>query len=172
MDSGTPNLPSPPNSARRISGRSIARISRMIQNASTAAARRDAATSELTEAAIRESELRAREVAQAAQRLRTEVFLAATESAIRGSQRVNRMDEARSLLGLMFGRIHGHRRLGTLSALTNVDDRYVQDEKRQIRMQIEATSTTKLAPKLNETELIQSLVCSERLETAWLDTAN
>lgn len=36
---------------------------------------------------------------------------------------------------------------------------WIQDEKKQIRMQIEATSTAKLAPKLNETELIQKLVC-------------
>ena len=38
---------------------------------------------------------------------------------------------------------------------------WIQDEKKQIRMQIEATSTSKLAPKMNETELIQKLVCHE-----------
>ena len=34
-----------------------------------------------------------------------------------------------------------------------------QQEKKHIRQEIEATSTAKLAPPLNETELIQSLVC-------------
>ena len=34
-----------------------------------------------------------------------------------------------------------------------------QQERKQIRQQIEMTSTVKLAPPLSETDLIQSLVC-------------
>jgi hypothetical protein len=40
---------------------------------------------------------------------------------------------------------------------------WIQAEKNHIRMQIEATSTAKLAPKMNETELIQKLVCNEKV---------
>jgi hypothetical protein len=35
-----------------------------------------------------------------------------------------------------------------------------QDEQKQIRTQIEAASTSTLAPKMSETELIQKLVCN------------
>lgn len=54
-------------------------------------------------------------------------------------------------------------RLSIISTRTNADT-CKQDEKKQIRMQIEATSTAKLAPKLNETELIQQLVCHKQQE--------
>ncbi|KAG0646060.1 Ran-binding 9 [Hyphodiscus hymeniophilus] len=46
-----------------------------------------------------------------------------------------------------------------------------QDEKKQIRMQIEATSTAKLAPKLNETELIQKLVLQFLQHDGYVETA-
>jgi hypothetical protein len=137
----------------------------MIQNASAAAAAREAAISELREAAIQESEQRVQEAAQAARILRTRYLLEATDSASRESQQTGRLDQARYMLGLLFDPSHRHHRLSTISTWTDISERFVQDEKRQIRMQIEATSTAKLAPKLNETELIQSLVCSEQMKS-------
>ena len=44
------------------------------------------------------------------------------------------------------------------SLVSQTDMLWKQDEMKQIRMRIESTSTAKLAPKLNETELIQELV--------------
>jgi len=46
-----------------------------------------------------------------------------------------------------------------------------QNERRQIRQQIEATSTAKLAPPLNETELIQSLVLQFLTHDGYIETA-
>lgn len=50
-------------------------------------------------------------------------------------------------------------------------DGMMMEEKKRVRQQIEATSTTKLAPPLNETELIQSLVLQFLTHDGYVETA-
>jgi hypothetical protein len=83
-------------------------------------------------------------------------------------QRGSPSEEARNRRLEQLGR-HGER-LQTLAStirdlhllVSRTNSLWMQDEKKLIRMQIEATNTVKLAPKLNETELIQKLVCNEQ----------
>ena len=83
-------------------------------------------------------------------------------------QRRSPSEEARNRRLEQLGR-HGER-LETLAStirdlqllVSRTNSLWMQDEKKLIRMQIEATNTIKLAPKLNETELIQKLVCNKQ----------
>jgi hypothetical protein len=128
----SPSMDSDPNPR----GFRIAQIPQTIQNPSVGDARA-AALRALTVSAIRQSEQRAREVREARDRL-ARYLLETTESDLRESGQEDRIWEARLLLGRFFGPSNGHRRLNTYLARTNTSDR-IQDEKKQIRMQIEAT---------------------------------
>jgi hypothetical protein len=142
-------MDSRPNSSRsspqsfRVAPYALDTATRVAARAAARAATRDTVIAELremgsrhSEQQVREAEQEAREAEQEARRL---LDLFVTERASRESQREGPWDQARLLLGRLFNPLHGHRRSSIISAWTDISDRDVQDEKRQIRMQIEAT---------------------------------